>query len=117
MITLAPRKGKKEKLFSVTLKDCRVDTFRAGGKGGQAQNKLETGVRVVHVPSGAVGEARDSASQYDNKKNAFRRMTQDPKFDLWIRLRTTDMSQAIDKAVKEQMHPRNIKTEFYDPSA
>ena len=49
----------RELLFSVTKKDLRIDTFRAGGKGGQNQNKRNTGVRVTHPDSGAVGEARD----------------------------------------------------------
>lgn len=55
---------------SVTLKDCCVDTFRAGGHGGQRQNKVETGVRIVHLESGAVGEARELASQIQNKRKA-----------------------------------------------
>lgn len=70
----------KELLFSVTLADCRVDTFRAGGKGGQNQNKRETGVRIVHKASGAVGEARDERSQLQNKRLAFRRMTETATF-------------------------------------
>jgi protein subunit release factor B len=43
----------RERILSVTLADCRVDTFRAGGKGGQNQNKRETGVRITHRASGA----------------------------------------------------------------
>jgi protein subunit release factor B len=70
----------KEKILSVTLADCRVDTFRAGGKGGQNQNKRETGVRIVHKASGAVGEARDQRSQAQNKKAAFLRMAHSDKF-------------------------------------
>lgn len=70
----------REKILSVTLKDCRVDTFRAGGKGGQNQNKRETGVRITHPPSGAVGQARDERSQVQNKRLAFRRMAQSDKF-------------------------------------
>lgn len=48
--------------LSVSIKDCRVDTFRAGGPGGQRQNKVSSGVRIIHEPSGAVGEARDERS-------------------------------------------------------
>jgi protein subunit release factor B len=72
----------REKILSVTLKDCRVDYFRAGGPGGQKQNKTSSGVRITHPPSGAVGEARDQRSQLQNKKAAFRRMAESDKFKL-----------------------------------
>lgn len=70
----------RERVLSVTLKDCRVDTFRAGGKGGQNQNKRDTGVRIVHPPSGAVGESREERSQLQNKTKAFRKMAESEKF-------------------------------------
>lgn len=75
----------KHLLFSVTIKDCKVETFRAGGKGGQHQNKVESGVRVKHLASGAVGEARDDRSQHINKRNAFLRMAQSETFKKWHR--------------------------------
>jgi hypothetical protein len=68
----------------VTRKDLRVDTFRAGGKGGQAQNKRDTGVRITHLPSGAVGESREERGQLENKRRAFRRMAQHWKFRAWL---------------------------------
>ena len=74
---------KKELLFSVTKKDLEIQTFCSGGSGGQHQNKVETGVRIIHKESGAVGEARDSRSQHANKKAAFLRMVNSPKFKLW----------------------------------
>lgn len=52
-----------ELAFSVTIKDCTVQTFRSGGKGGQNQNKRDTGVRIIHRPSGAVGESRQHRTQ------------------------------------------------------
>jgi len=73
-------------IFSITLDDCRVGTFRSGGKGGQNQNKVNSGVRVVHEPSGAVGEARDSRSQKDNKRAAFRRMAESEEFQKWAQM-------------------------------
>lgn len=74
----------RQRVLSVTLKDCRVDTFRAGGNGGQHQNTRDTGVRIVHPPSGAAGESREERSQLQNKKAAFKRMANSPKFRLWI---------------------------------
>jgi len=70
------------KILSVTIHDCDVQHFRSGGKGGQNQNKRDTGTRVIHRPSGARGEARDERSQLQNKKLAFRRMAESPTFQV-----------------------------------
>jgi len=56
------------------LAECRVDTFRAGGKGGQHQNKTESGVRLTHGPSGVVVTARESRSQMRNRDMALARL-------------------------------------------
>lgn len=69
----------------MTAKDCRLDTFRAGGKGGQNQNTRDTGVRFTHPPSGAVGEARDGRKQHENKRKAFVRMAQSKEFQSWAK--------------------------------
>lgn len=74
----------KRLLFSVTLKDCTVQTFRSGGKGGQHQNKTESGVRIIHRDSGARGECRETKSQHKNKRTAFIRMTETQEFKLWM---------------------------------
>lgn len=100
----------KELLFSVTLADCTVQTFRAGGKGGSNQNKRDTGVRVIHPPSGAVGVGRDERSQLQNKKLAFKRMTETKEFKLWIRLRTGE-SARVAAAVERELWPDRIKVE------
>ena len=52
------------------LDECDVDTFRAGGPGGQHQNKTESAVRLTHRPSGLVVTARASRSQHMNKRTA-----------------------------------------------
>lgn len=103
----------KQLLFSVTLKDCEVQTFRAGGKGGQNQNKVESGVRIIHPPSGAVGEARDSRDQLTNKRSAFERMANTEKFKFWLKMETSRLltGKTIDQVVEEQMNPANIKVE------
>lgn len=71
-------------LGSVTAADCEWSYFRAGGKGGQHQNKASTGARCVHPPSGAVGESRTHRSQLENRRAAFRKMAESPKFTLWV---------------------------------
>lgn len=103
----------KELLFSVTLADCDVQTFRSGGKGGQHQNKTESGVRIIHRESGARGESRDERSQLQNKKTAFRRMVDHPKFRFWVaeKRREMDTGKTAEERVAEQMAPENIKVE------
>lgn len=52
------------------LAECDVETFRAGGKGGQHQNKVETAVRLRHRPTGLVVTARRERSQSMNRQEA-----------------------------------------------
>ena len=74
--------------MSVTIHDCEVQHFRSGGKGGQNQNKRDTGARVIHHPSGARGESREERSQLQNKRAAFKRMVDSKEFQLWLRIET-----------------------------
>ncbi len=56
------------------LSQCRVETFMSGGKGGQHQNRTESGVRLVHIPTGIVVTSREERSQYRNKSIALQRL-------------------------------------------
>ena len=56
------------------LAECRIETFRAGGPGGQHQNKTESGVRLTHLPSGVTVTVRDSRSQHRNRQIALARL-------------------------------------------
>lgn len=74
----------KEPLFSVTASDCEMQTFTVSGAGGQHRDRARTGVRFIHHPSGARGEARDAREQHRNKRQAFIRMTETPAFMFWL---------------------------------
>jgi ribosome-associated protein len=56
------------------LNECEVQTFRSGGKGGQHVNKTETGVRLIHMPTGVRVSSTKERSQYRNKTNCLKRL-------------------------------------------
>lgn len=104
------------KLFTLTKKDFVVETFRSGGKGGQHQNKTDSGVRIKHPASGAAGESREERSQLQNKRNAFKRMTSSKKFRAWHRIKCAELisKQSIAEIVESLMQPHNLKIEVKD---
>jgi protein subunit release factor A len=99
------------KVLSVTIKDCEVQHFRSGGKGGQNQNKRDTGARVIHHPSGAVGESREHRTQLENKRAAFQRMAVSTKFRLWVNRELYGFAE-VEREVQSMMErSQDFKTE------
>lgn len=109
----------KKLLFSITKKDFKIDTFRAGGKGGQHQNKTDSGVRITHIASGAVAEGRSERSQLANKKAAFKKLTESERFKSWLRVQSAAVLQGfrnVEHKVDEMMKEENLNIEFIGKS-
>ena len=109
----------RELLFSITKKDLEIDYYKASGKGGQNRNKRDTAVRIRHKDSGAVGDCSNFRTQGQNKKEAFKRLVNNPKFQQWIKIEASVVSYGkqrlerdINKWVEEQLKPENLKIEY-----
>lgn len=108
-------KKKKEKIFSVTLKDCDVLPYRGSGPGGQKRNKTYSAIRIVHRDSHAVGQCENYREQSKNKVEAFKRMSQTKEFKNWIRInsaRVTGELREVEKKIEKEM--KEVKIEGKD---
>ncbi len=106
----------KAKLFSVGIKQCEVQTFRCGGNGGQNVNKVESGVRIIHHPSGSIGQSTDTRDQFRNKRLAFARMASTEKFKMWVRMESSRLmgQPSVEEIVERQMDQVNLRVDIKD---
>lgn len=102
----------RERVLHITVHDCDVQTFRCGGKGGQNKDKRDTGVRIIHRPSGARGECREERTQLQNKRTAWRRMAESPEMKLWIRKAHSEAVVKKDREIEDLMRSENLLVEY-----
>ena len=103
----------RQRIIHLTKKDFTVQTFRAGGKGGQNQNARDSGVRIIHDASGARGESREHRTQPENKKAAFRRLVDSERFQTWLWIENARVTGELDRWVDDQMRPENLLIETF----
>lgn len=106
----------KELLFSVTKKDLEINYFSGSGAGGQHRNKHQNCVRMYHKESGVRTTGQDSRERQSNLKTAFKRLTENPKFKIWLNQKTYEVSNKINikKEVEKLMSPENLLVEGKD---
>ena|SRR3990167_10343520 len=106
--------GKRDILFRLTAKDFKVEAMRSSkGAGGQKRDKTSSAIRITHEPSGAVGFSQEYREQHKNKKLAFKRMVESPKFQIWVRMNASGL-RPVDEIVDELIAAENIKVEVKD---
>ena len=104
----------KEKLFSITRKDLKIDYFSGTGAGGQHRNKHQNCVRIQHPASGAIATGQSSKSRKDNIREAMQGLIEQPKFKAWFAgaVHQAKTGKSIEERVDEIMAPQNLKVEY-----
>jgi protein subunit release factor B len=104
----------RQRVTIASKKDFDVSYFCGSGAGGQARNKVATGVQIIHRESGAMGRASDSRSQEQNKRAAFERLLADPRMKFWISQRVYEVraGEKMEETIARETQPEHFKYEI-----
>ncbi|MGA2297857.1 MAG: peptide chain release factor 1 [FCB group bacterium] len=98
--------------IEINENDLRIDIFRSGGKGGQNVNKVETAVRIVHIPSGIVVKCQEERSQLKNRDRAMKVM-RSRLYELELKKQQDAISSTRKSMVKTGDRSEKIRTYNY----
>jgi len=96
--TVAVMPEAEEVEVEIRDQDLRIDTYRAGGPGGQAVNKISSAIRITHLPTNTVVQCQDESSQHKNKSKAMR----------MLRTRLRDAQESARKAAEDSTRRAQI---------
>ena len=95
------------------LLECKVETFRSSGKGGQHANKTESAVRLTHVSSGIQVTCQDERSQYLNKSKCIKELRlriEKYNYKPPRRIRTKPTKSSIERRLLTKKHKSKKKS-------